>query len=355
MRLIDLTCPYCSGAIELDQEKEFGFCRYCGHKIYIARDESDKSKDGIKNLEKLLVSAVESNDESSILKYCERILELDSDNSDAWYWKGKVALDNREVESGLVAWRNSIENMEIKELLDISDHMCDLIAESYLYYDPDGNFDSNIPESILRLDNAFDIRVAPVVGNNDDADSFFQRVINDIIAKIPESDDPFIASNGSIKVVLLLLSSVSNYVSICYVAYLFSSAHDALEDVYKRCRSRRDDLYDSYDLRDSNSCLATIRTNISFLEFVYSRIASYIEPYSEESLDILTDYWMEDETDGMSPFSTVMYYGYNAHRDIDNVGLLKVSKIRKIRDDSVSAYLDNYFAPLYSNKLKKQK
>lgn len=349
MKLIDLTCPHCNGTIELDQDKEFGFCMYCGHKIYLERNENKKPKNDTGNLEKLLNSAIEARDESSILKYCERILELDTDNSDAWYWKGKVALDNYEVESGLVAWRNSVEKMEIKELREIFDFMSDYIAESYLFEDSEGDFDSNIPESILALSNSVDNRLNSV--NNNDEDTFFEKILMKIVEKIAETDNPYYASCGSTKAVLMLLSAVSNYTSVCYHLYLFSSLHEAMNAVYKKCKSKRYGQYDSYD---SRACLMQIETSVSFLEFVVTKIQTYIEPYSEESLEKLEDYWTGDDVD-MTPFTTVMYYAYNSHSDIKGAGLLQSSKIRKIRENSVMAFLDNYFAPLYNEKLSKKK
>lgn len=33
MKIIALKCPNCNADIELDQDREFGFCNYCGTKI----------------------------------------------------------------------------------------------------------------------------------------------------------------------------------------------------------------------------------------------------------------------------------------------------------------------------------
>lgn len=349
MMLIDLTCPHCNGIIELDQDKEFGFCIYCGHKIYLERSENKKFKNDTDNLEKLLNSAIEFRDESSTLKYCERILELDPNNSNAWYWKGKIALENYNVKSGLIAWHNSIENMKIEELEEIYDFMCNLVAESYLFENSKDNFNSDIPESILILSNAVDSKLSSV--SDDDEDTFFEKTLMDIVDKIAETDNPYCASNGSTKAVLMLLSAVSNYTSICYHLSLFSSVHNALCAVYKKCKSKRYDQYDSYD---SRVCLMSIETDISFLEFVVAKIQTYIKPYSEESLETLEDYWASDDDNAdMSPFTTVMYYAYNSHNDIKGSGLFQSSKIRKTREESVMAFLDNYFAPLYNKKLSK--
>ena len=37
MTLIALRCPNCSGDIELDDSREFGFCLYCGTKIMVQK------------------------------------------------------------------------------------------------------------------------------------------------------------------------------------------------------------------------------------------------------------------------------------------------------------------------------
>lgn len=35
MKMVSLKCPDCGANIELDSEREFGFCSYCGTKILI--------------------------------------------------------------------------------------------------------------------------------------------------------------------------------------------------------------------------------------------------------------------------------------------------------------------------------
>lgn len=38
MKIIKLTCPNCNANLDLDSEREFGFCQYCGTKVYIQEE-----------------------------------------------------------------------------------------------------------------------------------------------------------------------------------------------------------------------------------------------------------------------------------------------------------------------------
>lgn len=38
MKVIKLVCPNCKANLELDDSREFGFCQYCGTKIFLAKE-----------------------------------------------------------------------------------------------------------------------------------------------------------------------------------------------------------------------------------------------------------------------------------------------------------------------------
>ncbi len=44
MALVALKCPHCGGDIQLDSDKEFGFCMHCGTKIMIQETVNRMSK-----------------------------------------------------------------------------------------------------------------------------------------------------------------------------------------------------------------------------------------------------------------------------------------------------------------------
>lgn len=93
MDLVDASCPNCGATIQLDKNREEGFCSYCGTKIIvqeaISKVRIDKSCD-IQNLLQLAESAYNSENYEECLKYANKALEFDSNNSTAWILKMKA-------------------------------------------------------------------------------------------------------------------------------------------------------------------------------------------------------------------------------------------------------------------------
>ena len=93
MSLVDVNCPNCGAAIQLDQNREEGFCSYCGSKV-IVQEAIKKVKIGnsgnLFNYLQLAESAYNSNNEDECLTYANKALEIDPQNSCAWIWKMKA-------------------------------------------------------------------------------------------------------------------------------------------------------------------------------------------------------------------------------------------------------------------------
>lgn len=82
--MVVLMCPNCSASMEIDEQREFMFCQYCGTKVANLKNTVEVNRD--KEVETLLRRALEferSGDYKSALEYCTRILDIDFDNSDA--------------------------------------------------------------------------------------------------------------------------------------------------------------------------------------------------------------------------------------------------------------------------------
>lgn len=90
MSIINVKCPNCGASIQLDSDREEGFCSYCGSKVKIKEAISkvniDKSGD-LKNLLNLANAAIEANNGQEALEYANKTLEVDSQNAEAWYIK----------------------------------------------------------------------------------------------------------------------------------------------------------------------------------------------------------------------------------------------------------------------------
>ena len=86
-----LYCPSCGANIEIDDNREFGFCSYCGAKIVqdklIVEHRGNITLNGLANVSSLLERAkmyLEGGKFSDALQYCERALDINPKNADAY-------------------------------------------------------------------------------------------------------------------------------------------------------------------------------------------------------------------------------------------------------------------------------
>ena len=94
MGFIKLSCPNCGAAIELSEDREFGFCTYCGTKVLqdkvVIEHRGKVSVSGVADVQALLDRAIlflEDNQFDKALEYCERILDIDPRNANAYIAK----------------------------------------------------------------------------------------------------------------------------------------------------------------------------------------------------------------------------------------------------------------------------
>ena len=91
MGFIKLTCPNCGAAIELSDDRQYGFCTYCGTKVIqdkvIVEHRGKVSVSGVADVQALLDRAtlfLEDNQFDKASEYCERVLDIDPKNADAY-------------------------------------------------------------------------------------------------------------------------------------------------------------------------------------------------------------------------------------------------------------------------------
>ena len=90
MKIIALKCPNCNADIELNQDKEFGFCNYCGTKIMIA--DAVQKVSGTVNINRTseignILRRAKDYENREMLdeaeRYYDRALDIDIDNQEA--------------------------------------------------------------------------------------------------------------------------------------------------------------------------------------------------------------------------------------------------------------------------------
>ena len=93
MSFVNVKCPKCGASIQLDSDMKEGFCSYCGSKIHIeeaiSKIKIDKS-DNLRNLLNLSKAALEASNGQEALDFANKILEINSQNAEAWYIKMKA-------------------------------------------------------------------------------------------------------------------------------------------------------------------------------------------------------------------------------------------------------------------------
>lgn len=137
MPLVPAICTQCGAQIEVDDTHEAGVCKHCGtafitekainkYTTYITNNNNFAGANinivggDVENLLELARNAVELNNENDTLKYCEKALEINVKNSDAWFIKmqgEKIKLikapfsmeDTKGVEAIIVAGKNCIK------------------------------------------------------------------------------------------------------------------------------------------------------------------------------------------------------------------------------------------------------
>lgn len=94
MRFVKVSCPSCGGDVELSEDREFGFCTFCGSKIIrdkiLVEHKGNISLDGVANERSLLERAflfMESKDFINAQNYFERVLDINPRCSKAYMGK----------------------------------------------------------------------------------------------------------------------------------------------------------------------------------------------------------------------------------------------------------------------------
>lgn len=137
MGMVAAKCTQCGANIEVDDTKEAGICKYCGtafitekaianYNTYITNNNNFAGANinvvggNVENLLELARNSLEINNEKDTLKYCEKALEIDVKNSDAWFIKmqaekirvvkAETSIENaKSIEAISVAGNNSIK------------------------------------------------------------------------------------------------------------------------------------------------------------------------------------------------------------------------------------------------------
>lgn len=107
MDFIPVKCPSCGGDLMLPKTKDDAICTYCGSKFLLKEATSKTPSPSIENWLLLAQTALGSGNSKEAYDFYNRVLEVDSNNADAWLGKGISA-----------GWQSGVGNPRIIEMLN---------------------------------------------------------------------------------------------------------------------------------------------------------------------------------------------------------------------------------------------
>lgn len=335
MKIVDLVCPNCNGSIQLDEDKEFGFCMHCGHRIVLAGSDIGNNRYAqLKRLKTVLEVKSKGSNFKDAEELCDRIIELDPNDSDAWYYKGLYAMRRGIASEALPYWTKSIEGMSKEEAREMSETMADIIADTLLSGEED-----NVPVlNLLSICQEMDEKLELDDNDDEDTNEFLAEILDKMIDKTQELKD---SSTINFHVTVIVISSmciVSHFGSVFHHKLLLAALVDDLSSI--RNGMSRISVTDSWLV---NRDREEVSRNISFLSRVISEIDHTLESYTEEELDKLSNYWIEQD---MSDFMDYLLDARVADLELMDAGIMSISKYKNERSAKIQSYLDTYFEPL---------
>ena len=110
MTIIALKCPNCSGDVQLDDGREFGFCIYCGTRIIISdfitrKIEIDYSGKASSYAD-IALDWLNRGEMERAREYADKALDLDPSNPDAWYVRGMLSEERVDKTMGPLSGRS---------------------------------------------------------------------------------------------------------------------------------------------------------------------------------------------------------------------------------------------------------
>ncbi len=333
MKIIDLVCPNCNGNIQLDEDKEFGFCMHCGHRIVLAGSDIGNNRYAqIKRLKTTLDVKAQGRNQSEIVQLCDRIIELDPNDSEAWYYKGLYALQDGVVSEALPYWTKAVEGMSKEEARELQPIMVEAVASALFSDTEDG-----IP-LISLLSLCAEMSDKTEFTDDDESCDFLVELIDEMVDETSELKDPSTIQYHVSAITIVLMSFVSRFGSIVLCREIFATIAESLTEI-RNGMSRISLSNSSLINRDRDE----VSRNIAFISRLVSEFDRAIGPHTEEELIRLCDYWVEQD---MTDLMNYLLEARVADIELMNATIMSISKYKTERSAKIQAYLDTYFEPL---------
>ena len=120
-----MKCQNCSAQVDLDNQRGFGFCTYCGQRIVVPESmkQTGETVDGMLTIAEM---SLKSNDLQKASEYIDKALEKDTINPYAWLIKGNILMANDNFSGALNSWERALSALNEKE--DVKKYLDEIAA-----------------------------------------------------------------------------------------------------------------------------------------------------------------------------------------------------------------------------------
>ena len=322
MSLLALKCPNCNGDIELDADREFGFCRFCGTKVMIQDalsktvklDHSDKLANLLSVGERTYASATPQD----LTDLSNKILEIDADNGFGWFCKGLAAAKSGHPEPMTDAWGEAIKKMT---------------AEEFQKYKPSiiENFVGCIYAQEEDDDQVFSTAYFCAMADDklpDDEDMFAIQLLNGIDRSLKYRD-----LEQAIPIFCACTALIVDNLMAYRDLSLFGGCYETFFEVFKDVKNLK---------RSSEVDNLWVLKQLDSMMYPYMALNEILEEsvYTEDECDAAADYWADkDEPSFMTHFNEAV----EVSMKLTSAGTLSTMSVRKKVKKILETMLNTYF------------
>lgn len=276
MSLVALKCPHCGGDIQLDSDKEFGFCMHCGTKIMVQeavnRNVRIDHSDRLNNLIDIAKKQISSGSAADLLDISNKILELDSKNWCGWFVKGVAHAKDAKCAPMYEAWCNAVKEMTTEEYQEL--------RPDFVYYAAVASIGYGVEKQINGIPTEF---LFEIIDKEPDDKIFETDVINTMI-------ETGYFCEGTSYNSLINAGQIVNAGFCVYTNLLrYTAGFEALDNLVRKIYATK---Y-AFGANEYGIMSKDFKATFAPYQMIYNAICS--SKYSEEEFDAAADYWSKAE------------------------------------------------------------
>ncbi len=321
MSLVALKCPHCGGDIQLDSDKEFGFCMHCGTKIMVQeavnRNVRIDHSDRLNNLIDIAKKQISSGSAADLLDISNKILELDSKNWCGWFVKGVAHAKDAKCAPMYEAWCNAVKEMSTEEYLELRSDFVNYAALASIGF------------GVEKKLNGLPIDFLSEINDKEPDDKIFEvDVINTMVESGMFCEDT--SYNSLINASQIVNASLILFPNL----FKFLIEFEALDNLAHKIYSTR---Y-AFGANEYGILSKDFKATFAPYQIIYNAICS--SKHSDEEFNAAIDYWLNVEE---SEYMDILQEVIDMDEELSDASGLKEMMIRKKMKKKVEEALQVYF------------